>query len=209
MASQKDNSTFKEKVALRRLMLKELGAEMPVVMETHGGFGHVWASVYASVRDGVVFERMEDRAAYLAHQRPTWAVYEGDCVQTIGMGAGAHLMVNVLDADPYGEPWPVFDAFFASERPRADRLWVVVNDGLRQGIAMGRAWSVASLAPAVERWGNDLHDRYLDVCEFLLARSAAQAAYNLSRFAGYYCGAGKRMTHYLAVLTRELPADPA
>jgi hypothetical protein len=206
--TQKDNSTKKEKLALRRLMLGAMKAP-PVIMETHGGFGEVWASVYASVEAGIVFEKDESKAAVLARQRPGWAVYEADCIKSLAAGAGAHLTINVLDVDPYGEPWPVFDAFFSSTRPRADRLWVVVNDGLRQSIAMGKAWSVGSLAGVVETFGNDLHSKYLDVCKLLLKDKAAQAGYNLSRFGGYYCGAGKHMTHYLALLTRETPAGHA
>ena len=208
MAIQKDNSTFKQKVALRKLMLDQMG-ETPVIVETHGGMGQVWAAVYASVEQGVVFEKDEDKAGMLARQRPTWAVYEADCIQSLLGGAGAQLIANVVDVAPYGEPWPAIDAFFASSRPRADRLWLVVNDGLRQGLRMGKAWSVGSLASAVQMFGNDLHDRYLDVCKWMLKEKAALAGYSLSRFAGYYCGHVQQMTHYLALLVRDSEPGPS
>ena len=199
---KRNNSTFKEKVALRRVMLRQM-SESPVILETHGGLGRLWAACYAGVRDGVVFEKDEGKAAYLARQRPTWAVYEDDCVAALGNGAGAHLTVNVLDLDPWGEPWPAIGAFFESERPRARRLWVVVNDGLRQKARTGSAWSVRSLEGMVERFGNyAINERYLDVCRELLTQKAAQAGYNLDRFAGYYCGHAKAMTHYLASFSR-------
>lgn len=198
---KRDNSTFREKAALRKVMLRQLGKQ-PVVMETHGGMGQVWAACYASLPEGVVFEKDEGRAAHLARQRPTWAVYEADCVEALEGGAGAHLTVDVLDVDPYGEPWPTLRAFFESDRPKAPRLWVVVNDGLRQKVKLGGAWSVGSLASIVERFGNDLHGRYLEVCEVMVGEIAAQAGYSLDRFTGYYCGYLSQMTHYLALLTQ-------
>ena len=198
---KRNNSTFKEKVALRRVMLRQM-SESPVILETHGGLGRLWAACYAGVGAGVVFEKDEDKAAYLARQRPTWAVYEVDCVRALAGGVGAHLEVNVLDLDPWGEPWPAIGAFFESERPRAARLWVVVNDGLRDCIKTGRAWRVESLQGMVQHYGNDLFARYLDVCRELLTQKAAQAGYSLDRFAGYHCGAGGIITHYLASFSR-------
>ena len=137
--TQKDNSTFHQKALLRQMALARLEAE-PVVMETHGGEGKLFDACYRGVTRGVVFEKDADKASILGRQRPTWAVYEGDCVASIQGGAGAHLEVNLLDVDPYGDPWPVIDAFFESERPRAERLMVVVNDGLLHSIKKGVAW---------------------------------------------------------------------
>ena len=94
-------------------------------------------------------------------------------------------------------------------RPRADHLWVVVNDGLRAKVRFGGAWVVESLAGMVETYGNDLHGKYLDVCKFLLKEKASQAGYSLTRFGGYYCGHKKIMTHYLALLTLQMPGDPS
>ena len=198
---KRDNSTFRQKVALRRLTLKHVGA--PVVMETHGGLGKIWSACYRTVLDGVVFEKKPERAGFLARQRPTWAVYEADCVAAVRGGAGAHLEVNVLDVDPYGDPWPAIGAFFESERPRAPAVYVMVNDGLRQGVRMCKAWSCGTLAGMVERFGNDLHGVYLDVCQELMKEKASQAGYGLARFAGYYCGHAQMMTHYVAVLELE------
>ena len=203
MATQKDNSTFAQKLALRRLMLEQM-EQPPVVMETHGGLGQLWAKAYAHLPTGIVFEKDSDRAAFLAKQRRSWAVYEGDCVEALAGGAGGHLAVNVLDLDPYGEPWPALDAFMQSERPRTDVLWVVVNDGLRGGgnVRLGNAWRAGSLQAAVMRFGNDLHGRYLEVCRWMIQEKAALAGYSLDRFAGYYCGIRGNNTHYLARLSK-------
>jgi len=198
-AIRRDNSTKREKLALRKLMMRQIDGA-PVVMETHGGVGQIWASCYAHLARGVVFEKDAEKAAILAQQRPTWAVYEADCVSSLAGGAGDHLVVDVLDVDPYGQPWPTIEAFFSSERPRAACLWVVVQDGLKQKIKAGGAWAVKSLAGIVKRFGNDLLDRYIDVCRILLEEHASQAGYSLARFSGYYCGASGAMTHYLARL---------
>ena len=109
---KRDNSTFPQKVALRQEALRLLYAS-PVIMETHGGVGKLFDAVYAHVERGIVFEKDADKTAVLGKQRPSWAVYEADCVTALQEGVGGHLAVNFLDIDPYGECWPVVDAFFA------------------------------------------------------------------------------------------------
>ena len=75
-APQVDNGTYQEKLMLRQTALRALGGATPVVMETHGGVGDLGATLYKDVVDGVVFEKESDRTLVLAHQRPSWAVYE-------------------------------------------------------------------------------------------------------------------------------------
>lgn len=204
---QKDNTTYSDKVTIRKLAMHEVSD--PIVMECYGGFGHLYRACYSSARTGVVFESKSEKCAVLGLQRPHWAVYQAECVNALTNGAGAHLCVNVLDLDPYGEPWPALDAFMSTERPRAPRLALVVNDGLRQKIRMGGAWNVHSLRDVVSKYGNDLHDHYLEICRELVQTKAAQAGYRLDRFAGKYCGHAQQMTHYLAVLVLNDAAAPA
>lgn len=97
----------------------------------------------------------------------------------------------------------MIDAFFTSRRPFPDRLIVVVNDGLRQSLALGKAWAVKQMQPVVAKFGNDLHGKYLDVCQYLIKEKAAQAGYSLSRFHGYYCGYSRANTHFMAVLDKD------
>jgi hypothetical protein len=70
------------------------------------------------------------------------------------------------------------EAFFGSDRDWPATMFVVVNDGLRQGIRMGRAWGT------VEAHGNDLHDVYPDVCRELMSEKAGLAGYDVDRWAG-------------------------
>ncbi len=144
----KDNSTFKQKAALRKRALadlKALGIDQLTVMETHGGAGKLWAACYADIQTaGVVFEKDPKKAERLAMQRPSWAVYECDCEAALAEGVGSHVMVDLLDVDPWGSSWEAIGAFMTSKRPFADQMVVVVNDGLRQALSMGAAWSFAS-----------------------------------------------------------------
>lgn len=196
---QKDNSTLRSKVSLRLRLLREI--QTPVVMETHGGFGRIYLDCYSAYGGGVVFEKDSEKAEALAMQRPTWAVYECDCIQAIKAGAGAHLAVNFLDVDPYGDPWPVLEAFFSSRRPRPPRVAVAVNDGLRQNLALKGGWDIAALQGAVSRWGAArMFTHYAEICAELLTEKAALAGYAIRRWNVYYTGFHDQMTHYGAIL---------
>lgn len=198
---KKDHSTFKYKASLRRSLLREIAD--PVVLEAFGGWGRLYRECYSDVARGVVIEKDPRRSAFLARQRPTWAVYETDCVQALADGLGSHLAVNLLDLDPWGEPWPALEAFFGSQREFPQRLGVAVTDGLRQKVRRFGAWDVGSLAAMVERYGNAaIHDHYLEICQELLGEIVQRAGYELTRWTGYYCGAGSMMTHYAAVCQR-------
>lgn len=199
---QKDNTTLARKVLLRKNLLKELD-DAPVILETHGGYGEVWKKVYSNIKRGIVFEKNPKKAEALAKQRPSWAVYECDCINALRHGVGSHLPVNFVDCDPYGQPWPVLDAFFTSCRPFTNTLAVVVNDGLRQKLKMNGGWSVDSLIGIVTEYGNSaLYENYLDICQEILQKKAAQRGYALSRWTGYYCGYENQMTHYAAILSK-------
>lgn len=176
----------------------------PVIMETHGGYGAIYARCYSGVDDGVVFEKNPQKADVLAKQRPHWAVYECDCEGAIRDGAGAHLPVNFVDFDPYGEPWPIIDAFFESDREFPGTLAFVINDGLRQKLKTSGGWSVGSMQSMVHKYGNShLYRNYLDICQELIKEKAGQRGYTLTRWAGYYCGHADQMAHYAAILKRD------
>lgn len=198
--AHKDNSTGRSKVSLRLRLLKEI--DQPVVMETHGGWGRVYLDCYQGA-GGVVFEKDPSKAEYLAKQRPGWAVYECDCIRALQAGVGAHLLVNFLDIDPYGDPWPVLAAFFESRRPRPSRLAVAVNDGLRQKIKTGGGWDMGSMQAAVARHGAArMFARYAEVCAELMEEQAGKAGYRLRQWVAYYTGHAQQMTHYGAILER-------
>ena len=199
LGKKKDNSTLSSKVLLRKNLLREIPD--PVVMETHGGLGRIFDACYRGIANGVVFEKDPDKAAVLGKQRPTWAVYEADCIEALRAGVGAHLAVNFVDLDPYGEPWHVIDAFFESERPWPRKLGIAAQDGLRLALTVKGAWDITSMRQVVEKYGSPYITRnYLDICQELLTQKAGQRVTTLARWAGHYAGEKNRMTHYAAVL---------
>ncbi len=172
-------------------------------METHGGFGKIFDLCYSQIQEGVVFETDPQKSNYLAKQRPTWAVYEADCMRAIAGRVGAHLPINFIDIDPYGSPWEIINAFFDNWQQFPPRLAIAVNDGLRQKLKMQGAWSVGALEEMVSRLGNQaFYANYKEICQMMLQEKAAQAGYKLIRWAAYYCGHLNQMTHYAAILER-------
>ena len=200
-SAQKDNSTFRLKAKLRKKALAFL--DTPVVMETHGGYGAIYQECYGKLETGIVFEKDTKKAAALGKQRPTWAVYECDCVSAIRAGVGLHLPVNLYDVDPYGSPWDVIDAILSAKREWPARLVFAVNDGLRQKLKMAGGWDVGALSDVCVRYGNGaLYTHYLEICQEMLTEKVRQAGYGLSYWGGYYCGWLEQMTHYAAVYDR-------
>jgi hypothetical protein len=199
---KKDNTTFRQKMALRQNLLREI--DNPVVLETHGGFGHIYDHCYRGVFDGVVFEKDAKKAEFLARQRKTWAVYECDCVDALQVGVGSHLAINVVDVDPYGAPWPVIDALLSGYSNKLpDRWGLAVNDGLRQRVGVNGGWDIACLSEAVSNWGaTAMHRNYLDVCRWMLEKKVATVGFTVAKWAGYYCGRLQAMTHYAALLKK-------
>jgi hypothetical protein len=116
-------------------------------------------------------------------------------------GVAADLPINFIDIDPYGECWPVIEAYFSGERKRPKRLAIAVNDGLRQKLNVGAGWQVATMKAALEVFSNaGLYARYLEVCRWNLDRLIAPHGYKVIEWAGYYCGFNHLMTHFGAVL---------
>ena len=203
---KKDNAGFRDKLRLRREALKEVAPDAEnrrlVVLEAYAGEGHIGRELYSSASPGVALEKNERKAGRLARERPAWRVYECDSVKALAAGLASDVPFNLVDLDPYGSPWPCVDALFAHGRRMADRLVIAVNDGLRQHVRIGRAWRGHDLHDAVARFGNDLHDVYLEVCRYMMQNKADQAGYDMIGFRGFYAGHTRLMTHYYAVLTR-------
>jgi hypothetical protein len=197
---KRDNTTLQLKTALRRAVIARIND--PAIMETHGGWGEIFNRCYANVRRGVVFEKDDQKAEWLCRPRPTWAVYESCCVRAIAAGAGAHLEINLLDVDPYGNPWPVIEAFFASERPFADEMWIVATDGNMLALRRDRGFKMASMQEQVIEFGSELHRHYMDVWRRIIATHGARAGYSLRKFSGYVCGYNNGMVHCCAMLRR-------
>jgi hypothetical protein len=215
---QLDNSTLGDKVRLRRAVLlsharhceklagEPLGRDdvRPRVLETHGGYGRIFERTWFAARAGsVVIEKDDRKAEHLAVQRPAWRVYQGDCVKALRAGLAAEVAFDIIDLDPYGEPFSVLDALAAvPARAYPQRWYLVVNDGNRQKVMMGGAWHMESLAPFVRKYGTNLHGRYLAVCREWVETWARRIGFNVETWTGYYAGRSGMMSHYAATLAR-------
>ena len=198
----KDNKTLLEKSHLRKEMLARLETES-CILETHGGSGELFSRCYSHVQSGAVFETDPKKAVTLLKQRPTWAVYETDCVWSLHNGVASHLKVNFVDFDPYGAAWNVIEAFFESERPRAEKLIIVVHDGVRNSLKRFGGGRVNFFSNIVTEIGEtELYENYLSICEELLFGIAAKAGYKAQAFGGFYSKADSDQTHFFAELYR-------
>lgn len=201
LVKQKDNSTLKLKRRDRLECLQRL-REQPVILEAYGGAGRLFEECYKKIERGAVFEKDAVKADMLARQRPTWSIYNSDCVKSLAGGVASHLTFNFIDLDPYGSPFETMDAIFGYGRPLADSLWMVVNDGLRNKVRVGGAWKCKALLDIVRDWGNNLFDRYLEVAQEKTRRIVDRAGYKVKSFEGYYCGHNSDMSHYWVELSR-------
>ena len=185
-------------------MLAHLGLDDPFVLETHGGRGEIWGRLYSGFSAGAVIEKKPQDAEFLARQRPTWAVYEGQSEKILGAGLFRWQPVDFLDVDPYGEPWKVLEAFFGYEgRALAPKMAVAVNDGLRQNLRIKGGWKIGSMQESVRKYGNDnLRPHYKEIALEKLTEVAGGAGYSVSYSEAYYCGNFNDMTHYGVVLER-------
>lgn len=200
-SNQKDNSTFNQKLALRRAVLHD-APEAPTILETHGGLGRIYDRAWFKAGTGVVIERDERKAEALARQRPTWRVYQANSLPALRAGLASDMVFDIVDLDPYGSSLDYLDVLALGGRHWPDRWQLVVNDGLRQFIMLGGAWRYEQLAEIVAKRGNNLFPVYLDVVRELVAGMAARLGFRLAGWHGYYAGAGGQMTHYRAILER-------
>jgi len=174
-----------------------------VVLETCGGYGRLFTWCYRDVAAGLVLEKDPRKTAVLAQQRPTWGVYECDCIGALAAGIANEWPINYVDLDPWGQPWEILDALLVGQRSWP-KLWgLVVTDGLRQKLQYAGGWDVKSLAGLIEQYGNGcLYEHYVGLCRELVAQKAGAIGYTIGKWAGYHCGYNAEMTHYAALLTR-------
>lgn len=197
-----DNATRRPKAQLRAKSLLQLAQRgiTPIVLETHGGWGHMYADCYTHIAQGLVCEKNPQKAEKLMRQRGhKWGVFETDVNKALAAGLGNHLEVNFLDVDPYGDPWPTIDAFLESERTLPPVLMIAVNDGLRFLAQRQRGWTSKTLEPIVRKYGNSaLYERWHDICKEMFAERAQNAGY---RVEGWTCYSPERSDYYSGHIT--------
>jgi hypothetical protein len=167
----------------------------------YAGAGQLFQACYSDVNLGIAIEKNDEKVDIVARQRPTWSVFQGDCVAAVEAGIAKHLKINLIDIDPYGSPFEAIEAALSHAR-LADRVQLVVNDGLRIKTKVGQSWSVGCLADVVERFGNSIYGNYLECARFKVESLARAAGFSVENWIGYYCGHAGDMSHYLPTLVR-------
>ena len=121
-------------------------------------------------------------------------------------GVASHLDINFVDFDPYGAAWTVIEAFFESQRPRADRnssSWYMT--GVRSSLKRYGGARIGFFSRIVEQIGEiELYQNYLSVCEEQLFEIVAKAGYKTQAFGGFYSRADSDQTHFFAELQRDV-----
>lgn len=203
--AQQDNSTIIEKVRLRRRVLERCPAP-PVVLETHGGFGRIYERTWFKAFRGVVIEKDDRKVEHLCRQRPRWAVYQGNSELVLEHGLARTTAFDVIDLDPYGQPFGVLAALSLPGRVFPDTWHLVVNDGGRQAAKRGQSWTIPGMTVAVAKFGRDgVYVNYLEAVKLIVDNFAAKIGFEVSHWEGRCVSAD--IAHYWAVLTRRRAAD--
>lgn len=90
-----DNVSLASKVALRRWLLERMHLDTVTVLDTCAGAGHVWTAMEEHVR---ILSWV--RCDIKPRQGGTLAMTATQAVKSLPLDA-----FNVIDIDPYGEPW--------------------------------------------------------------------------------------------------------
>lgn len=200
-SKQLDNSTYSDKVRLRRAVLT-CAPPAPVVLETHGGWGRIFDRTWHRAGSGLVMELVDEKAEALARQRPTWRVYAGDSLKLLRAGVANDVSFDVVDLDPYGSSLEYLDALATTGRQWPDQWQLVVNDGLRKRLPLGVAWSTPRVQRYVLKYGNNLYPVYLQVLREVVEDFAASIGFRVTAWHCYATGEWGDMTHYWAKLAR-------
>ncbi|HEY9764651.1 MAG TPA: hypothetical protein V6D07_19140 [Trichocoleus sp.] len=206
-ARKRDNSAAAFKVELRNTAMQE--TLDPLILETHGGEGLMFTHCYAKAkRPGWVCEKDGNKCSELVRQRPDWHVFECESEALLEGCPTAFKGVNFVDIDPWGNPWEHMQALFVPERRLADRLQLVVHDGCRRFLAISKGggrdqrWRQGFFLMLSQRYGTNLRDDYLEICQVSVAELAKKCGYRMAGWAGQYTGHDSHSTHYWATLLR-------
>lgn len=99
MADKKtDNASLPSKIAIRRWLLSRMGFEEVWVLDTCTGLGKIWSAMEEHVTI-----RQWTRCDVKPRRAGTLAMSAAEAVQAFPLA-----VYNVIDIDPYGEPWEAF-----------------------------------------------------------------------------------------------------
>lgn len=195
-AKKADNTSLRFKVFQRNEVCVQI--KHPRILECFGGYGVLYDRIWRkNDATGAVIEKDAERARHLAEQRQKWVVVRGDCEIVLQAGFCDWLAFDILDCDPYGEPWKAIRAFFGN-RVYADAMFVVATDGLVYDLQRG-ARSLM-MRPFIEKYGREfVKVNYGMVAEELLTNIIKPRGFEVRDFKFHK---QNRLAHWTAKLER-------
>jgi hypothetical protein len=191
---KRDNSTFGQKIALRRSLLGLL-PERTFILEAYAGLGDIYRACYTGY-PGAAMDKEEARVEYVASERPNWIAVAGDNAAILAAGFLADAEVGLFDLDAYGSPLGCLDGILQPGRKFAAVSYLVATDGIGQKLRMGSA-DVKRLRPYTEKYGEDfVRHNYKTVLAEIIQEGADRAGLSAALIKFYTCGAGKQMAHW-------------
>jgi hypothetical protein len=137
-----DNRSLRSKVELRRWLLEEMGIQRVRVLDACAGAGHVWEAMRAHVAiDQWV------RTDIAPRQVGTLKLTAAQAVSSFDLSP-----FNVVDIDPYGEPWDAYFAFLRKfTQPTAVFLtrghvqYTVISLATREIVGLPTSWRIPQI----------------------------------------------------------------
>lgn len=200
------NSSLPEKVRLRSAALAAL-PDPPIILETHAGEGAIFLQCYSHIRRGWAFEKEGDLVEHATRQREGWFCYKGEAEKILAE-ADDYFNANFIDIDPYGSPWPTFEALFLPGRLNHPTIMLCVHDGSRRFLSLGgsgandQRWRKGILADLAKEFGDSAWRRYGDLAMVGLSRLIKPCGYTIDQWAYSNTGHDNHSTHYWATLKR-------
>jgi hypothetical protein len=127
LQAKKHNSKVAHKLLVRQRVAGLLGNSAEI-LETFSGEGLMYDGCW-SMFSGACIDSDAAKARDSARSRPRWRTYCGDTGRALSAGWLSSVAFDVVDIDPYGEPWPYVRAFFDTERAMPDQWWLILTDG--------------------------------------------------------------------------------
>jgi hypothetical protein len=98
-----DNASLASKIAIRLWLLQRMGLSEIAVLDTCTGLGKVWSAM--DEQPGITI-RQWTRCDVKPRRAGTLKIEAVDAIEKMPLG-----VFNVVDIDPFGEPWAAYHAF--------------------------------------------------------------------------------------------------
>lgn len=157
-----DNRSLRNKIALRRWLLGEMGFTEVAVLDTCAGDGHIWTTMQEHVR-----VRQWVRTDVNARHPGTLKLSALQAVTSFDIEP-----FNVIDIDPYGEPWEPYLALLP--RLRHPTAIFLTRGRVEYTVASNAVLAACGIPPSWKVPHSPRLATYLDNCVLSLTYAHAE-----------------------------------